>query len=79
MVESSSGVASNDVVDAVLIGGPEDIPRAVRSCKAARGDRDIKIAHRGGYEHFECQDRQYKKDESGAVRFFWTMRTKIAE
>jgi hypothetical protein len=66
-------------VDVVLIGGPADLPETERSRKGAIADRKIKIAHRGGYEHFELTGRTRDHGDSARIIFRWTMRTKIAE
>lgn len=59
--------------DVLLLGGPGDIPGTMRLGRAAIVDGKVKIAHRGGYEHFELVG------DSLPVVFRWTMRTKIAE
>jgi hypothetical protein len=64
-------------VDVVLVGGPADLPEAVRRTRARDGDT-IKIVHRDGYEHFE-HDRRPGPDPDGPRVFRWTMRTRIAE
>lgn len=64
---------------AVLEGGPEGLPEASRQQVVSPVDDKIKIAHYGGYEHFERTDML---DESGSlpqIVFRWTTRTKMAE
>jgi Family of unknown function (DUF5988) len=72
---------ANDVpaatIPAVLEGGPNDLPATVRSLRVPAEDLKVKIAHRGGYEHFE-RDTPPPPDAT-AVVFHWTTRTKIAE
>nr|UPI48926.1 DUF5988 family protein [Micromonospora sp.] len=65
-------------VEAALIGGPADIPESTRRCRADAGARTIKLAHRGGYEHFELVDT-VEVNADGPAIFRWTTRTKIAE
>jgi uncharacterized protein DUF5988 len=67
-----------DKVEAVLAGGPRDLPAALRHRRASRTDTKIKILHRGGYEHFErAEDRP--DGEQRPLVFTWTTRTKPAE
>ncbi|WP_131741591.1 DUF5988 family protein [Actinomadura roseirufa] len=66
-------------IDVVLVGGPDDLPDAARKRRAPGADQAIKVLHRGGYEHFQPDDREGDPD-AGAPRVFrWTMRTRIAE
>lgn len=68
-----------DLMWAVLQGGPEGIPETSRLHVVSPVDDKIKIAHYGGYEHFE---RTNVLDESGSdpqIVFRWTTRTEIAE
>lgn len=69
----------NGTIAIVLVGGPADIPESARPRTAAATERKIKLAHRGGYEHFELVDELASTDEDGRAVFRWTMRTKIAE
>jgi hypothetical protein len=75
------------LVDAVLVGGPADIPPEARVRKVVAAETRIKLVHRGGYEHFEA-DGEAAGSSAGdgsaqggvdPVEFVWTMRTKIAE
>lgn len=80
-VDSGSAGArmpESGTVEAALIGGPADIPESTRRCRADAGARTIKLAHRGGYEHFELVDTA-EVDRDGPAIFRWTTRTKIAE
>ncbi|MFC4053587.1 MULTISPECIES: DUF5988 family protein [Actinomadura] len=70
--------AEPGTVEAALVGGPADIPESTRRCRADAGARTIKLAHRGGYEHFELVDAADAAADGPAV-FRWTTRTKIAE
>jgi len=68
-----------DKVEAVLVGGPLDLPTALRYRRASRADSKIKIVHRGGYEHFERVDGRTDADHRRPLVFEWTTRTKYAE
>ncbi|TDE32609.1 DUF5988 family protein [Actinomadura sp. 6K520] len=67
-----------ETVEAVLIGGPADIPQVARTVRTPVAETKIKILHHNGYEHFEIV-REPRIDPSRPVAFHWTMRTKIAE
>ncbi|AGL15950.1 hypothetical protein L083_2440 [Actinoplanes sp. N902-109] len=70
----------NDTVEAFLEGGPEDIPADQRRQQAHRNINKIKLAHYGGYEHFErLEGSGTTAPEGTAVIFRWTSRTRIAE
>ncbi|WP_345475579.1 DUF5988 family protein [Actinoallomurus oryzae] len=70
--------SGEDTFEAVLIGGPADIPMAARTVRAAATETKIKLRHRNGYEHFEIvSDPDGRRAERAIFR--WTMRTKIAE
>ncbi|MFI0481374.1 DUF5988 family protein [Actinomadura sp. 9N215] len=70
-----SPVPDADTVEVVLEGNP-DLPDVFRAGRSALAERRLKIAHRGGYEHFELVGEP--GDRAPAV-FRWTMRTRIAE
>lgn len=59
--------------DIQILGGPIEIPETLRVEADALADGKLKIAHLGGYEHFELVE------DSQPQVFRWTMRTKIAE
>ena len=59
-----------DLVDVLLEGGPLGLPAELRRHRALSTADTVKVAHRGGYEHFQ-------RDDSGAFR--WSMRTHMAE
>jgi hypothetical protein len=69
---------SNGAFDAVLEGGPADLPKTLRTGSAGMAQEKIKIPHRGGYEHFE-RDGANAADTPAQITYRWTMRTKIAE
>lgn len=64
-------------LNGVLVGGPHDLPDEVRACQVRTDDRRVKIAHCGGYEHFERVGDVAPAD--GPVVFEWVTRTRIAE
>ncbi|WP_018216006.1 DUF5988 family protein [Salinispora vitiensis] len=64
----------SDFVDVILEGGP-DLPGEWREQRVAPGDYKVKIAHNGGYEHFERTEAYGRTP----VVFRWTQRTRIAE
>jgi hypothetical protein len=77
-------------VDVVLEGGPAGLPRQFRLEPDAVAQDRIKVAHRGGYEHFELVGATATPD-AGAPEverpgtgkpplvYRWSMRTRIAE
>jgi hypothetical protein len=79
MNDLGSRSRGNGTITIVLVGGPADIPESVRPRTVAATERKIKLAHRGGYEHFELVDELVSTDADGPAVFRWTMRTKIAE
>ncbi|MFF3859543.1 DUF5988 family protein [Streptomyces sp. NPDC002209] len=62
---------------AVLEGGPEDLPERIVPVTAA--GEDVKIAHRGGYEHFKATSRVRNGPEGRLPVYEWWERTEIAE
>jgi hypothetical protein len=66
-------------IEAVLEGGPVDLPVALRRRRAKPADRKIKVVHRGGYEHFERVEGTGGGAEPRQVVYSWTGRTKMAE
>lgn len=62
-------------IEAVLEGGPVDLPADLRSQVVSDGTEKIKVHHRGGHEHFERAPAAH----AGPIVYRWTMRTKIAE
>lgn len=79
-MERTIEAAPNDPsVRAILVGGPASLPAGSRIQTVSHHSDKIKIAHRGGYEHFE---RQGSPDDAGIpeeIQFHWTMRTNVAE
>jgi hypothetical protein len=79
-------------IDAVLVGGPNDMLPSRRIIHGiASGDAKIKVPHRGGYEHFVCgaidtipSSTQESALISGSVptvtvTYQWSARTEVAE
>ncbi|MER7464997.1 DUF5988 family protein [Streptomyces sp. NPDC097981] len=62
---------------AVLEGGPADLPERV--VDAPSTGEDVKIPHRGGYEHFRATARQQDGPQGPLPVFEWWERTEIAE
>ena len=79
MSKFSDTAADDGTVDAILEGGPLDLPPAARKRRIEGSARKVKVPHRGGYEHFELVEES-RQGSAGAVwRFRWTRRTKFAE
>ncbi|MBB4689234.1 DUF5988 family protein [Amycolatopsis jiangsuensis] len=66
--------AVESTVAGTLEGGPDSIPGAARVCAVTASQDKVKVAHLGGYEHFE----RIPGPRTEPV-FRWTMRTKAAE
>ncbi len=64
-----------ELVEVVLEGGPHGIPTTMQAPRGSANDR-IKIPHLNGYEHFDLDTTTVN---CVPRRFFWTMRTRIAE
>ncbi|MET9568730.1 DUF5988 family protein [Streptomyces virginiae] len=62
---------------AALEGGPDDLQE--RIVEAAPPGEDLKIAHRGGYEHFRSTSRTQDGPEGQLPVYEWWERTEIAE
>ncbi len=76
-MNSSPDTTSNDTIDVILVGGPDDLPTTARSQRVPRDGQKVKIHHRGGYEHFERVEGA--RQVSTPVVYRWTARTRIAE
>ncbi|MBW5485464.1 DUF5988 family protein [Streptomyces bambusae] len=63
---------------ALLEGGPADLPERVVEVTVPAGE-DLKIPHRGGYEHFRPADREQNSPEGPLPVYEWWERTEIAE
>jgi Family of unknown function (DUF5988) len=77
MDDTIIGVSAPDTVLAILEGGPESIPEALRMRTVNPFDEKIKLPHYGGYEHFERLG--WPDDEAQHLVFRWITRTEVAE
>ncbi|WP_042397189.1 DUF5988 family protein [Streptacidiphilus carbonis] len=73
--ETSSLDRYSGQLDALLEGGPADIPTDRREQLVEAGLEKIKLPYYGGYEHFERTDEQ----SGHFVVYRWVARTEIAE
>ncbi|MFE6839828.1 DUF5988 family protein [Streptomyces sp. NPDC057705] len=62
---------------AALEGGPDDLPD--RIVPIASPGEDLKVPHRGGYEHFKPTSRQQDGPQGRLPVYEWWERTEIAE
>ncbi|MEW2135531.1 DUF5988 family protein [Streptomyces sp. NPDC005409] len=62
---------------ALLEGGPDDLPERV--VPVGSPGEDLKIPHRGGYEHFKATSRHQNSPEGPLPVYEWWERTEIAE
>ncbi|MBT2439471.1 hypothetical protein J7E93_04895 [Streptomyces sp. ISL-36] len=62
---------------AVLEGGPDDLTERIVSVTSS--DEDLKIPHRGGYEHFKATPRHQDGPQGRLPVYEWWERTEIAE
>jgi hypothetical protein len=69
---------TEDPIELVLVGGPSDLPLTQRIRRAARLDDEIKVEHRGGYEHFSPVNGTNCGRPHWVV-YEWRFRTKFAE
>jgi Family of unknown function (DUF5988) len=76
MTDHIGFLPDNGTIDAILEGGPDELPRAIQATQSAVAEKKLKIPHRNGYEHFELVA---ESTAIAPVLFRWTMRTKIAE
>jgi hypothetical protein len=74
MEDHHLSTADDLTIDAVLDGGPTDLPASMRRCTVRPDDVKVKLRWGTGYEHFE------RTDETVDTNVFrWTGRTKVAE
>jgi hypothetical protein len=72
-------VDAQDFIDAILEGGPADMPAGLRAQRVQFHAEKIKVAYYGGHEHFErAPDSDADTAGSPAV-FRWIGRTRMAE
>ncbi|GAA2657372.1 DUF5988 family protein [Paractinoplanes durhamensis] len=75
--ESDPDTSAVRLVEAVLEGGPANLPNELRTHHVLHTDEKIKVPYLDGYEHFECAS---VTDTGGTpVVFRWTGRTRVAE
>lgn len=79
MEESSTETMGIHSVLAILEGGPETIPAALRVQEVSAFAEKVKLPHYGGYEHFERVCSRVEDPSCREVLFRWTMRTELAE
>ncbi|GGL19573.1 DUF5988 family protein [Mangrovihabitans endophyticus] len=66
--------------DAVLRGGPDDLPAELRTFRTDRDAGTVKVPFYGGYEHFERRAAEPGAGPAdGPVEFHWIGRTRVAE
>lgn len=62
---------------AYLVGGPRDLPERIVDIRPS--GLEIKISHRGGYEHFKPTPKTEATSEGELPVYEWSGRTKVAE
>ncbi|MER5226703.1 MULTISPECIES: DUF5988 family protein [Streptomyces] len=75
---SNKGTTSEKAALAALEGGPDDLPERIVPATAPAGE-DLKIPHRGGYEHFRPTSRRQDTAKGKLPVYEWWERTEIAE
>ena len=65
------------IVEAVLEGGPVNLPAELRRHRVSPVADKIKVHYYGGYEHFERDSSRITEGRPAVFR--WTGRTRIAE
>ncbi|MFE2532044.1 DUF5988 family protein [Streptomyces sp. NPDC059371] len=65
----------SDTTRALLEGGPDDLPD--RIVPAPDPGSDVKIAWRGGYEHFRATPRHADSPEGRLPVYEWWERTEL--
>ena len=72
-----TNVYVSETIEAILVGGPPDLPADTCRFQTGRDVSTIKVAYYGGYEHFERADDTVA--DGAPVVYLWTGRTMIAE
>jgi len=67
----------NDTAKVFLEGGPDDLPERIVPTPVP--GPDVKIKHRGGYEHFRPTPRKGDTSQGRLPVYEWWERTEIAE
>ncbi|MCT7351328.1 DUF5988 family protein [Streptomyces sp. 15-116A] len=62
---------------AILDGGPDDLAGNV--VPITPPGQELKIPHRGGYEHYKVTTRHEKTQDGEATVYQWWERTEVAE
>ncbi|MFF3909561.1 DUF5988 family protein [Streptomyces sp. NPDC001848] len=62
---------------ALLEGGPEEL--AGKVVPVVPPGQEIKIPHRGGYEHYKVTTRHEHVEEQNVTVYRWWERTEVAE
>jgi hypothetical protein len=68
-----------DQIRVLLVGGPPDLPDAECVREVPDLGEPVKVAWRGGYEHFRYAGESRKLQDSRLPVFAWCKRTRIAE
>jgi hypothetical protein len=63
----------------LLVGGPEQLPGAVRVQEVDDLDEKVKVAFGAGYEHFSNTGEVSAVDGENLPVFRWCGKTKVAE
>jgi hypothetical protein len=79
MEDSAMHPSASNVIQAILVGGPQSIPETSRVQTVSPLDEKIKLPHYGGYEHFERVGWPDRHPSARQFTYRWVMRTKIAE
>ncbi|MFG2227874.1 DUF5988 family protein [Streptomyces sp. NPDC048644] len=66
-----------DTTQAVLEGGPDELPERIVPLDPP--GTELKIPFRGGYEHFRATGRQQNTPQGRLPVYEWWERTEIAE
>jgi hypothetical protein len=62
---------------ALLEGGPEELAGTL--VPVVPPGQELKIPHRGGYEHYKVTTRHEDVDEQNVTVYRWWERTEVAE
>ncbi|KWX08843.1 hypothetical protein TR74_13085, partial [Carbonactinospora thermoautotrophica] len=60
-------------------GGPADLPEQARRVRVVDLGQELKLPHRGGYEHFRPTGEHREIEGRRLAVFRWSDRTEIAE
>ncbi|GAA4771280.1 DUF5988 family protein [Streptomyces sp. C10-9-1] len=65
----------NETIQAVLEGGPSELPERIVQVPAP--GEDVKVPFRGGYEHFRATMRQQDTERGTLPVYEWWERTEL--